>query len=464
MAYVSQSINEVIRNNSNGLLAETHIRDAIQQIEAARERPIRLVAYPDLPSAMRRNRFDPEAVDRVMNYRWTNEQRRAFTGDDAPEWFSSDDAAGDEWWQENGITVLLNNRTFEFQETFDYGLSFHQRYVLDGVTYRLGRHSVYEQLSPPNAEVEASLATVPWVMGYVDPDDLPDNITREEAEARIAGHLSNGSNTRARGGIFAGELLPNTVMLATTYLFGNTYNEFDFVAIFDEAIEQSLSISRDSLEEARRERERAALQAVVENIAERQGRGHIDALRAEMETLQRNVNTSEDRLRNAMNGLEAKSVEYRAATTRLIPREEAIEKVNAAIEQIEANDKVVELRAEGNALIVKTCELTLTCPDTEREATLGEMKLKIPFSGTETLNITNLTNRKGSWDHPHVDSGRPCFGNMNRTFDDLIRRLDIGGLVAMLIVMLETFNPEDSWGFNANLWYPSDDPVVEERA
>jgi hypothetical protein len=57
----------------------------------------------------------------------------------------------------------------------------------------------------------------------------------------------------------------------------------------------------------------------------------------------------------------------------------------------------------------------------------------------------------GSWDHPHVQDTKPCFGNISDIYYNL-QSHKYASVVEFLHMFLSKWNPQDSWGPNIGKW------------
>lgn len=135
-------------------------------------------------------------------------------------------------------------------------------------------------------------------------------------------------------------------------------------------------------------------------------------------------------------------------------------------EAINRHEHVSRVAWRGTALVVYTDELTITRPDREENNTapLGEFAMFLDKRGG-TVTVHNLTMRRASYDHPHVQSGRICAGDLQSTLDQLLGRNEFASAVNMIIAMLGRCTPEDVWGRHVEWWFGADDsPQPETQA
>lgn len=115
-------------------------------------------------------------------------------------------------------------------------------------------------------------------------------------------------------------------------------------------------------------------------------------------------------------------------------------------------------------LNVRTNDITLTHPNTGDTTVVGRYSIDFNFEQS-SVRINNLTNRRGTWDHPHVSNGDFCSGELQPTVMRLLSRRQIGAAVNMVIAALEYCDPEDDWGRHVEWWFgapDAPDPSGEE--
>jgi hypothetical protein len=112
-------------------------------------------------------------------------------------------------------------------------------------------------------------------------------------------------------------------------------------------------------------------------------------------------------------------------------------------------DEVVQMRGvraievEGARITILTEPIVL-----EHEGhrfLIGDFSLEVDLNGTITIRNLSNTITKGGWEHPHVQGGMPCLGNVR---DGLMKLLGEGALVpltSILIQFLESYDPETAY-------------------
>ena len=105
----------------------------------------------------------------------------------------------------------------------------------------------------------------------------------------------------------------------------------------------------------------------------------------------------------------------------------------------------VDVADGGIALI--THPLEAECDG--RRYRLGAFRVEILFEGE--VRITNLTDPRGLYDHPHVRQARPCLGNIREGVAKLIGEFEFAAAAQVLVDFLQTANPQD-WRIPVFYW------------
>lgn len=76
-----------------------------------------------------------------------------------------------------------------------------------------------------------------------------------------------------------------------------------------------------------------------------------------------------------------------------------------------------------------------------RRYRLGRFRMDLHFDGR--LFLRNLTNRYETYDHPHIENGRACLGNIQEWVHRLLAQGEFAAATELLIHYLKTVNPAD---------------------
>lgn len=76
-----------------------------------------------------------------------------------------------------------------------------------------------------------------------------------------------------------------------------------------------------------------------------------------------------------------------------------------------------------------------------RRYRLGRFRMDLHFDGR--LFLRNLTNRYETYDHPHIENGRACLGNIQEWVHRLLSQGEFAAATELLLQYLKTVNPAD---------------------
>lgn len=92
---------------------------------------------------------------------------------------------------------------------------------------------------------------------------------------------------------------------------------------------------------------------------------------------------------------------------------------------------------------------TIVIEYASRRYRLGRFRLDLHFDGR--VSLRNLTGRYETYDHPHVDNGRPCLGNIQEWIQRLLAQREFAAASEVLLQYLRTVNPAD-WRKAVTFW------------
>ena len=75
---------------------------------------------------------------------------------------------------------------------------------------------------------------------------------------------------------------------------------------------------------------------------------------------------------------------------------------------------------------------------------IGEFEVKIAFESGR-LSITNLTNPNDGYDHPHINGGTVCLGNISTGIAKMIAESEYVGTLTVLHEYLKSYNKDDAY-------------------
>lgn len=168
---------------------------------------------------------------------------------------------------------------------------------------------------------------------------------------------------------------------------------------------------------------------------------------AERERLHGEIDKSAEQVSRLSAELRSASRSLHAARRRLSALNEIL-----AAEQVQFEqdfDQLVSLRhvreVEVEGSLVRVLTDTITMEHEGRQYRIGQFALELHLEqGLRVVNLKN-TGAKSGWDHPHVQGGLPCLGNLREGFEKLLGECQIVPLASMLIQFLESYNPETAY-------------------
>lgn len=127
-------------------------------------------------------------------------------------------------------------------------------------------------------------------------------------------------------------------------------------------------------------------------------------------------------------------------------------KAKEQLEFLNHHEKIEKISLGTSVIHIYTKELNLHSPN-GKTAILGKFKISF-FSRYSNLGITieNLTNKQEGLDHPH-GVHLLCAGPEYEEVYSEFSKANIYYAVDLYIHILETFNPNDSLGLRAGLWF-----------
>jgi len=128
------------------------------------------------------------------------------------------------------------------------------------------------------------------------------------------------------------------------------------------------------------------------------------------------------------------------------------------------NEKIADLRWVDACLLVYTKELEITHPYTGETAILGSFAISF-HPESLSVRVKNLTHRRGFYDHPHINRGSICAGDLQNTLNELLSRRELAAAVNMVLSLLGRCTPDDEWGRHIEWWFGAEDspnPTITE--
>jgi hypothetical protein len=204
-------------------------------------------------------------------------------------------------------------------------------------------------------------------------------------------------------------------------------------------------------ERLRRLRQATEVEALrVSSLWRARGPGQGDAPAGEAEALGRELAEVEANLLASgrqMRDLERRLLASERRLAELRSHQASAEALSRDFDRIAALPGVADVALHDGALRIFTGPI---CVDYgTRRYRLGQFRLDLHFDGRVFLR--NLTDRYESYDHPHVDGGRPCLGNIQEWIQRLLAQREFAAAAEVLLQYLGTVNPAD-WRKAVTFW------------
>lgn len=228
-------------------------------------------------------------------------------------------------------------------------------------------------------------------------------------------------------------------------------NEVRWNLLFDEPLRQCVDEEFLATTE-QRIAERA--QALYLKIANERSSTEINDRRTRINVMENNLATSQVSIVAMQDELR----EQQTILDRLLDARRDVSEAELITEWQKLNEhvKVNRVSLAGKILHVFTENIEMTNPNTSETTVVGRFDITLNFETNNTY-IRNLTNRRGGYDHPHVNNGRFCQGELEPTIQQLFRERQIGALVNLIIDALGHVTPEDVWGRTVGWFFGDED-------
>jgi hypothetical protein len=160
-----------------------------------------------------------------------------------------------------------------------------------------------------------------------------------------------------------------------------------------------------------------------------------EALEAELRPLEVSLRTSGRQMR----ALERRLLQAQRRLSDLPRHQAAPEALARDFDRIARLPGVADVGVREGALQVFTEPIVVEYG--LRRYRLGRFRMDLHFDGR--LFLRNLTNRYESYDHPHIENGRPCLGNIQEWIHRLLTQGEFAASTEVLLRYLGTVNPAD---------------------
>jgi len=168
-----------------------------------------------------------------------------------------------------------------------------------------------------------------------------------------------------------------------------------------------------------------------------------EALEGELRELEVNLQTAGRQMRD----LDRRLMASHRRLTELSQYQAHSEALARDFERIAGLPGVVDVTVQDGVVQVFTEPIVIEYGF--RRYRLGRFRLDLQFDGR--LFVRNLTGRYETYDHPHVDNGRPCLGNIQEWVQRLLAQREFAAATEILLQYLRTVNPAD-WRKAVTFW------------
>ena len=174
----------------------------------------------------------------------------------------------------------------------------------------------------------------------------------------------------------------------------------------------------------------------------------IETLKNKQERIRREVENHSRQMREHLHNL----TEVNTEMTCVENYEVAKDKYENDYNMIMANGKITKLSISNGHLKFITKTLSI------QYIPIGKFLVDININ-TQSVKITNITKRLNYqsyyWDHPHVHSNIPCWGNIESAMLRQLADYELPVVVNMIIEYLESVNESDAYGKHFPEWRKS---------
>lgn len=167
------------------------------------------------------------------------------------------------------------------------------------------------------------------------------------------------------------------------------------------------------------------------------------ALEAELQELDVSLGASGRQLRE----LEQRLLKAQRRLSELEQYQAVPDPLGRDFDRIAGLPGVAEVRIANGVLQVFTDPIVIEYGF--RHYRLGRFRLDLHFDGR--VFVRNLTDRYETYDHPHVENGRPCLGNIQEWVQRLLAQREFAAATEVLLQYLRTVNPAD-WRKAVTFW------------
>ncbi len=115
----------------------------------------------------------------------------------------------------------------------------------------------------------------------------------------------------------------------------------------------------------------------------------------------------------------------------------------AELERVRRVSGVRDARVEGTSLVVRTGPVAVHWGHAAYN--LGTYRLWLDLAGDVRVESLDKLGPRPGWDHPHVQDGLPCLGNLRHGVLKLVAEYELALATQVLMDFLATYQPETAY-------------------
>lgn len=123
--------------------------------------------------------------------------------------------------------------------------------------------------------------------------------------------------------------------------------------------------------------------------------------------------------------------------------EEASRRAKAELRELRAIPGVAAVEVVEGLLRVSTTPMHVTWMGATYD--LGRYRIDLDLAGDIRIESIDKLGPKPAWDHPHVQAGLPCLGNLRQGVLKLVAEYEVAIAVRILLDFLTTYQPEEAY-------------------
>jgi hypothetical protein len=175
-----------------------------------------------------------------------------------------------------------------------------------------------------------------------------------------------------------------------------------------------------------------------------------DAVRASIEAQEAITEDRVAALRDELQALSRRLVTLDRQLLAVTRQREALRSLNGVVDAADAElarilalPGVQSVDVAGTALRVLTRPVQISWEGARYQ--LGVYRIVLDLAGEIRIESVSKLGPKPGWDHPHVQDGRPCLGNLREGVLKLIAEYELALAVQVVLGFLDAYQPEGAY-------------------